>query len=178
MQGTAHSRLLLEYGGYEDRELRDRYVRWLAEHGISAERVDFAGHSSLPRFLSSLSYVDVALDPFPYSGETTALHTLWMGVPLVALEGETLARRLASRVLRIARLDAWVAQDEAEYVRIATALAGDTGRLRVIRQELRGRLRESALFDYPGVTRELEAAYRGMWQRWCQGQTGGSLGTG
>jgi predicted O-linked N-acetylglucosamine transferase (SPINDLY family) len=41
-------------------------------------------------------------------------------------------------------------------------------RLADYRSALRPALRASPLFDYPGFTRSLEAAWRGMWRRWCQ----------
>jgi protein O-GlcNAc transferase len=167
LHGAPDSRLLLEYGGYDDPGLKARYLRWFAEEGVAAERLDLAGHASLGRFLASFARVDIGLDPFPYSGETTALHTLWMGVPLVALEGSTLVQRLASRVLRVAGLDQWVAATREQYAEIALALARDPARLGVLRGALRGRLRASPLCDHRGVTRELEAAYRAMWRSWC-----------
>jgi predicted O-linked N-acetylglucosamine transferase (SPINDLY family) len=162
------SRLLLKYGAFSDPALRARYLAWLAEEQIPAERVEILGHSSMARFLDSFSGVDIALDPFPYSGETTALHTLWMGVPLVTLEGATLAQRLASRVLRVAGLSQWIAASPEEYVALACSLASDPGALGRWRQALRPQLQGSALFDTAGVTRELEAAYRALWQRWCR----------
>jgi len=161
------SRLLLKYGGFTDPALRERYLGWLAEEQIPEERVELLGHSSMARFLESFGRVDIALDPFPYSGETTALHTLWMGVPLVTLEGATLAQRLASRVLRVAGLPDWIASSPDEYVAIAGSLASDAGALARWRQALRPQLQASALFDAAGVTRELEAVYRQLWQRWC-----------
>jgi protein O-GlcNAc transferase len=167
LRGTPGSRLLLEYGGFDDPGLKVRYLHWFAEEGIGAERLDLAGHASFGRFLSSFAHVDIGLDPFPYSGETTAVHTLWMGVPLVALEGATLVQRLASRVLRVAGLDDWVATTREQYVEIALALARDPARLRDMRGSLRERLKASPLMDHRGVTRELEAAYRAMWRSWC-----------
>lgn len=161
------SRLLLKYGAFEDPALRTRTLDWLSRNGVAPERVTIAGHSSLPRFLASFAEVDVALDPFPYSGETTALHTLWMGVPLVALEGQTVVQRLASRVLRVAGLDAWVASTPDEYVHIAVALARDEAALARWRTTLRDQLRASPLLDHTGFTRELEAAYRAMWREYC-----------
>jgi predicted O-linked N-acetylglucosamine transferase (SPINDLY family) len=167
LRGSENSRLLLEYGGFDDPGLGARFRGWLGEEGVAPERVDLFGHAPLGRFLASFARVDVALDPFPYSGETTALHTLWMGVPLVALEGPTLVQRLASRVLRVAGLDGWVARTPDEYVTLALALAADRERLASLRASLRARLAASALFDHRGVTRELEAAYREMWRREC-----------
>jgi protein O-GlcNAc transferase len=164
------SRLILKYGTFDDPVLRAQYLRWFAEEGIAPGRIDLQGHSALPEFLASFAHIDVALDPFPHSGETTALHTLWMGVPLVALEGVTLVQRLASRVLRVAGLKEWVAHTTDDYVAIALSLARDPGRLSSLRAGLRDRLRASPLLDHAGVTRELEAAYRKMWRRWCAAQ--------
>jgi predicted O-linked N-acetylglucosamine transferase (SPINDLY family) len=167
LRQVADSRLILKYGAFDDPELRARYLSWLGEEGISGDRVEILGHSSLPHFLTCFAQIDVALDPFPYSGETTALHTLWMGVPLVALEGETLVQRLASRVLRVAGLSEWVASSESDYVRIASTLAQDRLALARRRAALRDILRASPLLDHAGVTRELESAYRQMWRTWC-----------
>jgi protein O-GlcNAc transferase len=169
------SRLVLEYGSYQDPLLGARYESWFQAEGIERHRLALAGHRALPRFLASISEVDVALDPFPHSGETTALHALWMGVPVVALEGPTLVQRLASRVLRVAGLDAWVAGSEDEYVRIALALGADPEALGRARQGLRERLMASPLLDHAGFTRELEAAYRTMWRTWCRGEAGREL---
>jgi protein O-GlcNAc transferase len=159
-----HSQLLLKYRTWSDPALVRRHREWFAEEGVAPERLDFEGSSAMPEFLAAFSRIDVALDPFPYSGETTALHTLWMGVPLVALEGQTLVQRLGSRVLRLCHLDGWVAATGDEYVAITTELASAPTRLAALRAELRQRLLASPLCDHRGVTRELEAAYQTMWR--------------
>ncbi|MEY2929393.1 MAG: hypothetical protein RL033_142, partial [Pseudomonadota bacterium] len=168
LRNVAHSRLVLKYHTFADPGIIARFARWFAEEGIARDRIVFQGHSPLEQYLGAFAEVDVALDPFPYSGETTALHTLWMGVPLVALEGRTVAQRLASRVLRVAELHDCVARSVDEYVRIAERLAADPAGLASTRRTLRQRLEASPLLDHRGFTRELEAAYRGMWARWCQ----------
>jgi protein O-GlcNAc transferase len=167
LRELSQSRLILKYSTFDDPALRARYLGWLQEEGIAETRVDISGASPMPRYLECIAELDIALDPFPYSGETTALHTLWMGVPLVALEGQTLVQRLGSRVLRVAGLDDWVASSRDDYVRIALELARDPRRLGELRSSLRERLRQSPLLDHRGVTRELEAAYRQMWQTHC-----------
>jgi predicted O-linked N-acetylglucosamine transferase (SPINDLY family) len=161
------SRLLFKYRSWGDPELVRRHKEWFAAEGVPAERLDFESSSAVPEFLAAFSRIDVALDPFPYSGETTALHTLWMGVPLVALEGSTLVQRLGSRVLRLCGLADWVAGTHSDYLAIAKHLASDPARLSVLRGELRDRLSASPLCDHRGVTRELEAAYQQMWREFA-----------
>lgn len=167
LHGTPGARLLLKYRSFDEPALRARVQAWFAEDGIDAARLDFAGHGSMDSYLRALAGVDVALDPFPYSGETTALHALWMGVPVIALEGLALVERLASRVLRVGGLHEWVAGSSADYVALATRVAHDREGLTRARAELRPRLAASPLLDGAGVTRELEAAYRRMWQSFC-----------
>jgi predicted O-linked N-acetylglucosamine transferase (SPINDLY family) len=167
LRALPSSRLVLKYASFEDAELRARYLAWLGQEGVAAERVDLLGHSTMAGYLAAFALVDIALDPFPYSGETTALHSLWMGVPLVTLEGATLAQRLASRVLRVAGLSEWIAASRDEYVAIACARAADPALLARLRTALRPTLEASALFDHAGVTRELEAVYRTLWRRYC-----------
>jgi protein O-GlcNAc transferase len=159
------SQLCFKYRSFQDAELRRRCLQQFARDGIAGERVHFEGSSAVPEFLAAFSQIDVALDPFPYSGETTALHTLWMGVPLVTLEGPTLVQRLGSRVLRVAGLDGWVADSIERYIAIAVELARAPQALERWRSALRPQLAASALLDHTGVTRELEAAYRWMWQQ-------------
>ena len=167
LRQVAGSRIIFKFAGFNDPAMRARFLAWLGEEGIGEQRIDLWEHSSLAHFLKCFSQIDIALDPFPYSGETTALHTLWMGVPLVALEGVTLVQRLASRVLRVAGLSEWVACSTDEYVRIAVSLGRNPEQLSPLRAGLRERLKASPLLDHAGVTRELEAAYREMWQRHC-----------
>ena len=162
LRAVPGSVLLFKYRAWNDPALRQRQLAAFAAAGVAPERVQFEGSSALAEFLASFARIDIALDPFPYSGETTALHTLWMGVPLVTLEGPTLVQRLGSRVLRVAGLHEWVADSVQCYVATAVALAADRARLARARGELRARLQASPLLDHAGVTRDLEAAYRQM----------------
>ncbi len=176
LRAVPGSRLSFKYRSWSDPELVRRHLDGFAREGVPAERLDFEGASAMPEFLAAFSRVDVALDPFPYSGETTALHTLWMGVPLVTLEGPSLVERLGSRVLRLCGLDAWVAETRDDYLAIATHLASDPARLAALRPELRRRLAASPLCDHRGVTRELEAVYRSMWRERAAAQTVSAAG--
>jgi protein O-GlcNAc transferase len=157
--------LLCKYGTYGDPVQRGRVLGALARHGIAPERVRFAGHSPMAEYLASMAEVDVMLDPFPYSGETTALHSLWMGVPVIAIEGASAVQRLASRVLRVAGLAELVASSVDDYVARAVALAHAAPRMAALRARIRPALAASPLLDHAGFTRELEDAYEALLAR-------------
>jgi predicted O-linked N-acetylglucosamine transferase (SPINDLY family) len=67
-----------------------------------------------------------------------------------------------------------VAYDSEQYVRIALDLAGNLARLSELRATLRERMQHSPLMDAPRFARNVEAAYRGVWQRWCARQQAGA----
>ncbi|MGB8167957.1 MAG: tetratricopeptide repeat protein [Chthoniobacteraceae bacterium] len=169
------SRLLLL--STEDRQ--PEVAKLFHQHGIDAARIEFLAYYPSPdsprggrsdEFLRRYGRIDIALDPFPYNGLTTTCDALWMGVPVVALIGEFPLARLSFSVLSNLRLAELSAKSEEEYVEIATALARDLSRLAGLRATLRARMKASPLLDAARFTRNLEAAYRGVWRQWCAGQ--------
>jgi predicted O-linked N-acetylglucosamine transferase (SPINDLY family) len=90
-----------------------------------------------------------------------------MGVPVVTLPGTRAVSRQTLGFLQVVGLPELVAASADDYVRIASSLAADRPRLAVIRQTLRQRMAGSPLCDGAAFTRNLEAAYRTMWQAWC-----------
>jgi protein O-GlcNAc transferase len=139
----------------------------LAHRGIAPERVLLAGQmASRLEYLELYHAVDVGLDPFPYNGVTTTCDALWMGVPVVTLAGRTSVSRQGVRFLGSVGLDELIARTPEGYVRLAADVAGDLPRLSALHAGLRERMMRSPLTDAARFTSNLEAAYRGMWDRW------------
>jgi len=89
-----------------------------------------------------------------------------MGVPVVSLAGETPVSRAGLSLLTNLGLPELVARSETEFVNIAEGLASDLPRLAELRSTLRDRMERSVLMDAPRFARNIEAAYRSMWERW------------
>jgi predicted O-linked N-acetylglucosamine transferase (SPINDLY family) len=142
-----------------------------AEAGVDPARLALsAWRPTIREGLADYDGIDVALDPFPYNGTTTTCEALWMGVPVVTLEGQAHAGRVGASLLSaIGLADALRARDPDDYVAKAVALARDRARLRRWRAELRARMMASPLMDPAGFARALEAGYRDIWRRWCEG---------
>lgn len=60
-----------------------------------------------------------------------------------------------------------MSKNAEEYVQIAVNLANDLPRLTELRASLRQRMQSSPLMDAPRFARNMEAAYRTMWRKWC-----------
>jgi predicted O-linked N-acetylglucosamine transferase (SPINDLY family) len=143
-------------------------VERLNRAGVSSDRLSVHGVVSYPKYHELIATTDIALAPWPYNGATTVMDCLWNGVPVVAKAGgETFSTRLGCSVLAAAGLPELIAADAPDYLRIAAELASDISRLSALRPTLRQKLERSPLRDFRGFTRNLESAYRAMWQAWC-----------
>ena len=155
--------LLLSAEGREDAFLFARLKRL----GIDPARLDPVRRRPRDKYLELFGHIDVALDPFPYNGETTTCDGLWMGVPHLTLARNSCVSRRGVSHLTNVGLAELVCRSEEELVRKAVELAGDPERLARLRSELRGRMRSGPITDGRGYTRELEQAYRQMWRECC-----------
>jgi protein O-GlcNAc transferase len=143
--------------------VRERF----AGKGISPDRLEFLGRQPWPDYVRAYGRIDIALDPFPWSGGITTCDALWMGVPVVSLAGQTAVGRGGMSILTNIGLPELIAQTPQQCVHIAAALAGDLPRLVEQRSILRQRMRASPLMDAPRFAHNVEAAYRQMWRNWC-----------
>jgi protein O-GlcNAc transferase len=145
-------------------EARRRVAERFGREGIGEERLLLHGRLPDGEYRAVLDGVDLALDPFPYNGTTTSCETLWRGIPLVTLKGDRSVSRSGYALLKAVGLEELVSADEEGYVRLAVELARDPERLSRLRRELPERFAGSVLRDEKGFVRDLEAAYRSMWQ--------------
>ena len=145
------------------RSTDERLRAGFAAGGVSTDRVRFVGRCPTAEYLARYDGIDVALDPVPFVGHTTTLDAAWMGVPTVTRAGDCYAHRYGSSVSHALGLADLVAESDDAYVRIAVSLANDADRLAVLRATLRATVAASPVCDAAGFTRELEAAYRTMW---------------
>jgi predicted O-linked N-acetylglucosamine transferase (SPINDLY family) len=129
--------------------------------GIDRQRLRFADRGD--RYFHHYHDIDICLDPLPYTGHTTTLDALWMGVPMVTLRGNTSVARGSVTALSNTNLVDLIARTSDQYASIAQNLAGDLNRLTSLRNELRNRLQSSPICDEAGFTRNLENAFREMW---------------
>lgn len=160
--------LVLKTLALGDAAARDGITALFAAEGIAADRVALEGDSPHADLLRRYNAIDIALDPFPYSGGLTTVEALWMGVPVVTMPGQRFSSRHSFSHLSNAGLGEMVADGPEAYIRIATELAYDLPRLAALRAGMRDRLRASPLLQAKRFTRGLEAAYRAMWHAWCE----------
>ena len=170
MNAIPNAKLLLEDRTVYEAETHDRILTTLSAHGVAPERVTFLPPVPSHVFAQHMALydrLDIALDTIPFNSGTTAFDALWMGVPLVALEGNRVGGRMASSIVRALGRPEWAAQNEEGYVAIVAALASDIEGRKEFRKSQRARMISSPLCDAKRLARSLEAALEAMYDRWA-----------
>ena len=167
LRAVPNARLSLRCPQFSDPGPRNRIGTFFADQGIAADRLTFSGRAQHREFLATYHEIDIALDPFPYSGGLSTCEALYMGVPVLTLAGEIFAARHSVSHLTSAGLKDWIVQSISGYVDKAIAFAADPIHLATLRAGLRRRVTQSPLCDAPRFGRHLGAALRGIWVAYC-----------
>lgn len=170
------ARLRLKGDLLSDAESVPAFLDECARDGLDPARLELLPWSaSREEHLRCYEGVSVALDTFPYHGTTTTMDALWMGVPVIVLEGTTHVSRVGVSLLRALELDELVVSSPEDYVARTLALLDDRPRREAIRASLRERILRSVLGDGQRFTSELEAAIRDAWRERCAKHAAGVL---
>jgi predicted O-linked N-acetylglucosamine transferase (SPINDLY family) len=167
MDALPEAKLLLEDRALHEEETHARILAGMANHGVAAGRVEFNepifGHE---RHMMLYDRLDIVLDTVPFSSGTTAYDALWMGVPLVSLEGNYSGGRISSTALYDIGRKEWIAHSEKEYVTIVCALSRDVELRRRLRKTQRAKMAASAVCDYRSLAEDILSALEQMYDLW------------
>ena len=169
LQAVPGSRLFLKGKALGFESARNRTLEMAEKQGITPDRLILEGQSPPRELLDCYNRVDIALDPWPYSGGLTTCEALWMGVPVLTVPGPSFAGRHAASHLNNAGLTDWIVETAEAYVARAAWWAGQRDELAALRAELRDRVAASPLCDGPRFARNLEQALIHMWEEACAG---------
>jgi len=108
------------------------------KYNISTDRLKF--FDPLPNRIEvreALKIADVYLDSYPYSGTTSLIEPLEIGLPSVVRQGNTLRNRMGAAMLQSINLNDLVVENEESYINLAVKLGTD--------EKLRKQYREQIL---------------------------------
>jgi len=168
LRSDATARLLMKDHLLGDASIQSRLLNNFAARGIAPDRISFMGSTSREEHLAAYARIDVCLDPIPHGGGVSTWEALHMGVPVVTRLGNGMATRLGGGILSGIGMPDWIAADDDQYVEIALRSSPD--RLSAIRQELPDLIARRC--GPAAYTRYVEAAYRTMWRKYCNGLPG------
>ena len=156
---------------YCDDAITEGNLRTSAQQaGIPAERIVFAKHLPEAQHLARHQLADIFLDTFPCNAHTTASDALWMGLPIVTIQGQCFASRVAGSLLDAMNLPQLIAKNLNEYEQLILNLAAEPQRLIDYKNHLKNHRHNSALFNSKAYAKNIEQAYSFMIDRSRKGK--------
>ena len=162
LKAAPDSKLMLKNKIYEDDFVKNDLIEKIEAHGVSADRIIFRCGTPHEEHLKALNEVDIALDPYPYTGGLTTCESLMMGVPTITWPGPHFAGKHSATHLTAAGYPELIAESAEDYVQKATDLAKDLKKLASYRVEMRDNVLASPLCDANRFARNFEKAIKEM----------------
>jgi predicted O-linked N-acetylglucosamine transferase (SPINDLY family) len=137
-----------------------------ARHDVDPARVViFNSTPNRADIFERLGLGEIYLDSFPFSGATSLLDPLKLGLPTIVKDGTSFRTLVAPALLRAMELDELIAADSDAYVALAVELACDAG----LRNSIRGRIRTKMdsvpkFLDSKWYGQQAGAAFEQMWK--------------
>ena len=147
----------------------DNLKKEAEKQGIVADRLVFAKRLPLPEHLARHHQADLFLDTFPCNAHTTTSDALWAGLPVLTLMGQSFASRVAASLLNAVGLSELITSNQEEYESLAIELAMNPNKLADIKLKLANNRMTTPLFDTLCFTKNIEAAYIKMMERYQKG---------
>ena len=169
--------MLIEGKDIDHPSLRERFESRFAQHDIRPERLRLVPRDSTKQYLT-YHQIDICLDTFPLTGGTTTFDALWMGAPVVSLEGRTFRERLSTTILRNGGFKEDVCRTIDSYVEHAVTLGSDACKLADRRRGQRATMQASVLMDETRYVKLFSQALRMIWNEWCKSREPAGLPLG
>lgn len=161
MMAAPDSILVLKDRGVQCPSIRKRIEETLEQLGVNPNRIYFFGPvGSHLDHLDCYNAIDIALDTTPWSGATTAFEALGMGVPLIAICGETTSGRMSTSVVSAAGRNDLIANSIDDFARIASKLANNYKQIRADKSTMQQDIRSGILFDEQRISRDFYGTIR------------------
>ena len=150
---------------HRDEEITQQFTARLAEvfedYGLNIDECcRILPKQSFPDFLSLNLVSDVLLDSMEWSGGKTTLEAISCGLPVVTCPGKMMRGRHAFAMLNMLGLNATIARNKADYIKIVAALGRDKSFHSEIKQQIDNG--KHKLYADSGCIQALEKFYRGI----------------
>ena len=91
--------------------------------------------------------IDIALDTFPYNGVTTSFEAIWMGVPVLTLDGQNFNSRCGVSINMNMNMTSLIAKNKEDYVLKAINLSKNLSELDRLKKYIFEKAVGSPLFN-------------------------------
>ena len=165
LKSVKNSRLVIKSSASVSETSIENLIKKFKKNGIQKESIDILKRTKLSNdHIKSYNMIDIALDTFPYNGVTTTFESIWMGVPVIVIKGNTFSSRCGYSINKNLNLNEFISSSKEDYVQKAITLSKDIDNLKNIRENLRYKALKSPLFNNKNFAIEFTDQMKKIWK--------------
>ena len=165
---NTNTKLLIKSKNLGDFTVAKNIIESFKNKNIEKDRLILRGESKTRKeVLETYNEIDIALDPFPFQGNTSTCEALWMGVPVLTLKGNRYLSHFGESINANLNLHNWIAKNESEYLSKAINFASDVNFLSTVRKNLRKKFLQSPVCDAQRFTEHFSKILWDIWNKHC-----------
>ena len=164
LKAVPKSKIFLKSHVLNDSYFKKLIINNFEKNNINADSIILEGRSARKEYLACYNKIDIALDPFPWSGGISTWEAIWMGVPVLTKKGyKSFVSHQTESINYNAEMSDWIAKDENEYLDKAIKFASNINLLAKIRRNLRKKTLKLPVFNSTLFAKEFNIA---LWKIW------------
>ena len=160
------SRILLKSQYYRDEEIKESILKKFLDEGINETRITFDYDSLRENYLLNYNNIDVILDTYPYPGGTTTCESLFMGTPVITMEGNSFLSRNGENILRNSGFPDFIAKNKKEYIDIAIDIKNILNNLNYNKENIRKKFINSSVMNQKEFTFDFKIKLKDKWKEY------------
>ena len=152
---------------YADNDLAKENLKKEAQiRSVNPSRLVFGQFLSTASYLSRYQVCDLFLDTHPYNAGTTSSDALWAGLPVLTFVGQSFVSRMGASLLNSIGIPELITTNQNDYESLAIELALNPKKLAEIKWKLSQNRLIEPLFNTSLFTKNLEAAFIRVYERY------------
>mgnify|MGYP001347918482 CR=1 FL=1 len=164
LKAVPKSKLFLKSNVFNDPYFKKLIINNFEKNDINKNSIILEGRSSRNEYLDCYNKIDIALDPFPWSGGISTFEAIWMGVPVLTKKGDNrFVSHQTESINYNSGMSDWIAKDENEYLSKAIKFSSNITELEKIRKNLRKKTLKLTSFNTFLFAEQFDKA---LWKIW------------
>ena len=152
-----NAKIYLKSKEFLDTYFKKKIIQKFKQYKVNEKQIILDGKEyTREEMLNLYNKIDIMLDTFPYSGVTTSIEGIWMGVPLLTLVGKRYYSRIGYSINKNLKLNDWNVFNKNDYVITALEKASNYKDLIKLKASLRNRIEESPIFNSDNFAKNFE----------------------
>ena len=164
LKAVPKSKFFLKSHVFNDSYFKKIIINNFEKNNVSKDSIILEGRSSRKEYLDCYNKIDIALDPFPWSGGISTFEAIWMGVPVLTKKGHNkFVSHQTESINHNSGMSDWIAKDENEYLSKAVKFSSNINELKKIRKNSREIILKLPSFNTFLFAEEFDKA---LWKIW------------